>query len=68
MGKVATLIYYCPKCDAYFGSVGNCPVCNTELKEKAVINVYELQQLMAKLQTPQGIVNLLESFSGWIER
>lgn len=68
MSRIATLIYCCPKCDSVFGSPGKCPVCETGLETKAAINVYELQQLIAKMATPEGVVNLMESFKDWIER
>lgn len=68
MSKIATLIYQCPKCHDFFGSPGECPVCGMELEAKAAINVYELQQLIAKLATPEGVVNLMESFKDWMER
>lgn len=69
MGKIATLVHHCSKCNNYFNSeVGICPKCKFGLEAVAVINCYELQQLMAKLQTPQGIVNLLESFRSWVEQ
>jgi len=68
MSRIATLIYQCPKCCHLFGSPGECPVCGTGLETKAAINVYELQQLIAKLATPEGVVNLMESFKDWMER
>ena len=69
MAKIATLIYYCVKCDSYFGSNGNlCPVCGNELETKAIINLNELGRVMQELQTPQGIINLLESFKSWVEQ
>jgi ribosomal protein L37AE/L43A len=68
MSRIATLIYQCPKCRGFFGSPGACPVCGTGLETKAAINVYELQQLIAKMATPEGLTNLLESFKEWVER
>jgi len=66
MGSIATLVYYCPKCDSYFSSNVKCPVCGNELESRALINLTELRTVMQKLQTPEGIVNLLESFKTWV--
>lgn len=71
MSRIATLLYYCPKCDEFFSSPGvfsECSICQSDLIPKAVINVYELQQLIAKLATPEGLTNLLESFRDWVEK
>ena len=64
---IAKLIYYCPKCDAYFGDLGTCPVCQTELETKAVVNAYELTQLIRKMATPEGLVHLVTSLQAWLE-
>ena len=66
MASIATLIDYCPKCDSYFSSNVKCPVCGNELESRALINLTELRTVMQKLQTPEGIVNLLESFKTWV--
>jgi len=68
MSRIATLIYQCPKCHDFFSSPGVCPVCFTDLEPKAAINVYELEQLIAKMATPEGVVNLVESFKEWMEK
>lgn len=62
---IATLVYYCAKCDNYFTLPGKCP-CGNEREARAVINLYELRTVMQKFQTPEGIVNLLESFKAWV--
>ena len=78
MGKIATLIQYCSRCDSYFSpemglgkrtgfGVRHCPNCGDELTPVAAVNAYELKQLIAKLSTPEGIVNLLENLRNWIE-
>lgn len=68
MSRIATLVYRCLDCGSFFGSPGKCPVCKTELEPVAAINVYELQQLIAKMATPEGVVNLVESFKEWVEK
>ena len=67
-GKIATLIYYCAKCDAYFAAPGECPVCGNVTETKAVINLYELKAVMRKFETPEGLVNLMESFKAWVNK
>lgn len=68
MGKIATLIQYCSRCNSYFSpEVEHCPNCGDELSPVAVVNAYELKQLITKLSTPKGVVNLLENFRNWIE-
>jgi len=69
VARIAILIHYCAKCNEYFQSDDNvCPVCSGEVESRAVINLDELRKVMQELQTPQGIVNLLESFKDWVER
>lgn len=69
---IAMLIYYCPKCDAYFEgdvlpTVGRCPVCESELETKAAINADELKCLIHELLTPQGIVKMMTALKAWLE-
>lgn len=68
MSKIATLAYHCSKCDSYFDSPGECPVCKTDLEPGVMINIYELHQLITKMATPEGVVNLLEMFKAWTEK
>ncbi|GAH87359.1 unnamed protein product [marine sediment metagenome] len=64
---IAKIIYYCPKCDAYFGDPGTCPVCQSGLEPKAAVNAYELGQLIKKMATPEGLVHLVTSLQAWLE-
>lgn len=64
---IATLIYYCSKCNSYFSSPGNCPVCQSDLEAKAAVNAYELGQLIKHLSTPEGITKALNSVKRWLE-
>lgn len=76
MGKIATLVYHCSKCDDYFNQPGNCPVCSAFpyllqqqlLEEAVVINAYELRQLIKKMATPEGVALLLTKFKEWLEQ
>lgn len=69
MAKIATLVHYCTECDRYFASsVDWCTMCGKGLEGRAVVNLNELARVMQGLQTPQGVVNLLESFKTWVER
>lgn len=65
---IATLIYYCSKCDAYFGAPGTCPVCQSWLETKACINAYELTQLIRRMATPEGLVHLVTNLKAWLEK
>lgn len=68
MGKIATLITYCTRCHDFFEpELDLCPNCGQQLEPRALVNAYELKQLITKLSTPEGIVNLLENFRKWIE-
>jgi len=64
---IAKLVYYCPKCDGYFSESGNCPVCQSELGEKALINITELRLLIQKMATPEGVTKMLTRLKAWLE-
>ncbi len=64
---IAKLVYYCSKCDGYFSERGNCPVCQSELEEKALLNIAELQLLIEKVTTPEGITKMLTKLKVWLE-
>ena len=63
---IATLVYYCSKCDIYQFQPGICPVCHSMLDTKALIDAYELKQLIHKLTTPEGIVRLVTALKAWL--
>lgn len=62
---VAKIIFMCRKCSKFSETPINCPTCGVPMETTAVINAYELGQLIKKLATPEGItiiLNLLDKF------
>jgi len=63
---IAKLIYQCPQCNDFFGEQGDCPNCRCPLEVKAIINTYELQELIKRLTTPEGIVRAMVAAQNWL--
>ena len=65
---IAKVIKYCPRCNDYYEGGSLCLICQSPLEDVAIVNANELALLIGKLSTPEGIVNLLQSFKEWVEK